>query len=240
VGLIVLSGQLIFVIAPDPEPQRVALSGGKGRVVVIDPGHGGMDEGARAAGLKEKDVALDVAFRVEECLLNAGVSVSLTRREDVRMRLRERLAVANGFEHPIFVSIHFNQSPLSSASGVEIFYAPTKPGPEWVWAGFFNDPEGGDNDEARELAGLLRQSLRVRTQAVDRGIHRRAFFLMRHARGPAVLVEGGFLSHPGERRLLRSPEYRQELAEGVAQGVVEFVRRQNPGDSDGTLIQQNP
>jgi N-acetylmuramoyl-L-alanine amidase len=199
-----------------------------------------MDEGARAAGLKEKDVALDVAFRVEECLQNAGVPVRLTRREDVRMRLRERLAVANGFECPIFVSIHFNQSPLSSASGVEIFYAPSKPGPEWVWAGFFNEPEVFENDEARELAGSLRQSLRVRTRAMDRGIHRRAFFLVRHAQGPAVLVEGGFLSHPGERRLLGSPEYRQELAEGVAQGVVEFVRRKNLGDSNGTQIPQNP
>jgi N-acetylmuramoyl-L-alanine amidase len=240
VGLIVLSGQLIFVIAPDPEPRRVALSDGTRRVVVIDPGHGGMDEGARAAGLKEKDVTLDVALRVEQCLQNAGVSVSLTRREDVRMRLRERLAVVNGFEHPIFVSIHFNQSRLSSASGVEIFYAPSKPGPEWLWAGFFNAPEVLDNDEARELAGLLRQSVTLRTQAMDRGIHRRAFFLVRHARGPAVLVEGGFLSHPKERRSLGSPEYRQELAEGVAQGVVEFLKRQNHGGSDGTPIQQNP
>jgi N-acetylmuramoyl-L-alanine amidase len=75
VGVVALSGRLIFVMAPDPEPAGSAVSGGD--VVVIDPGHGGLDEGARSAALKEKEVALDVALRMEACLQREGVTVVL-------------------------------------------------------------------------------------------------------------------------------------------------------------------
>lgn len=237
VGVVALSGRLIFVMAPDPEPAGSAVSGGD--VVVIDPGHGGLDEGARSAALKEKEVALDVALRMEECLQREGVTVVLTRRTDVRMRLRERLAIADGFEYPIFVSIHFNQSPFRSASGVEIFYAPRN-GSEWMWAGFFNAPESQVNVESRELAGFLGTSLEARTQASHRGIHRRALFLVQHARGPAVLVEGGFLSHPQERQRLGRPEYRQVLAEALAEGVVEYTRRRGRAAPATAATQSNP
>jgi N-acetylmuramoyl-L-alanine amidase len=237
VGVVALSGRLIFVMAPDPEPAGSAVSGGD--VVVIDPGHGGLDEGARSAALKEKEVALDVALRMEACLQREGVTVVLTRRTDVRMRLRERLAIADGFEYPIFVSIHFNQSPFRSASGVEIFYAPRN-GSEWMWAGFFNAPESQVNVESRELAGFLGTSLEARTQASHRGIQRRALFLVQHARGPAVLVEGGFLSHPQERQRLGRPEYRQVLAEALAEGVVEYTRRRGRAAPATAATQTNP
>ena len=237
VGVVVLSGRLIFVMAPDAEPGGSALSGGD--IVVIDPGHGGLDEGARSAGLKEKEVALDVALRMEECLEREGVTVVLTRRTDVRMRLRERLAIANGLGNPIFVSIHFNQSPFRSASGVEIFYA-QRDGSEWMWAGFFNATESQVNVESGELAGVLGASLEARTQAPHRGIHRRALFLVQHARGPAVLVEGGFLSHPQERQRLGRPEYRQVLAEALAEGVIEYTRRRVRAAPATVATQCNP
>lgn len=238
VGVVVISGRLMFVMAPDPEPVTSLMRGGS--VVVIDPGHGGMDEGARGAGLHEKAVALDVALRVEECLQKEGVAVVLTRRTDVRMRLRERMAIANGFENPILLSIHFNQSPLRSASGVEIFYAPRNSSPEWMWAGFFNAPEAQATVDSRELAGFVGRSLEARTGATHRGIHQRALFLVQHARGPAVLVEGGFLSHPQESQRLGRPEYRQVLAEALAEGVLHYTRREDQGASATVSIQRYP
>ncbi len=230
VGLVVLGGCLTFIVAPDEAPTvesqlASALKPGFA-TVVIDPGHGGQDEGARSRGLKEKDLSLDVALRLEKLLGSYNFPTVLTRRDDTYVSLPERAAVANKIPNAVFLSIHFNHSSDSAATGVETFYADVKVPPEsaWTWIGFFNRPEPVPGDTGEDLAGYIQASLVTRTDAMNRGIKARDLFVVRHTRCPAVLVEGGFLNNALDARLLGNTEYRDRLAKAIAEGVMTYQK----------------
>ncbi len=234
VGLVVLAGCLTFIVAPDEEPtpesRLAAALGGPLPTVVIDPGHGGNDEGARGHGLKEKELSLDLALRIEKQLSAFSFPTLLTRREDTYVALSERTAMANKINHAIFLSIHFNHSRDSAATGVETFYATEKVAPEsaWTWVGFFSKPEPVSTDRGENLAGYVQASLISRTDAANRGIKPRELFVVRHTRCPAVLIEGGFLNNPLDARLLSNPEYRDRLAKAIVEGVVTYQKNRPP------------
>lgn len=228
VGLVVLAGCLTFVIAPDDDPTaaHVAEAAGALPTIVIDPGHGGRDDGAKSHGLVEKEMTLDVALRLERVLKSFGFPTVLTRRDDSHIGLEERSALANRIDHSMFVSIHFNQSSASEASGVETFYAREKISPEsaWTWVGFFSTPESPESDNGEGLAGYIQTALVERVDATNRGIRGRPLYVVRHVRAPAVLVEGGFLSNAFDARLISTPEYRDRLASAIAEGVMRFEK----------------
>lgn len=230
VGLVVLAGCLTFIVAPDEETteeSRLAAALGSLPTVVIDPGHGGKDNGALSHGLKEKELSLDLALRLEKTLKTFGLPTVLTRRDDTYLSLAERAAVANKIENAIFVSLHFNHSRNSAATGVETFYATEKVAPEsaWAWVGMFTKPEGepaADNGE--DLAGYIQAALVSHTDAANRGIKQRPLYVVRHTRCPAVLVEGGFLNNPLDARLLANGAYLDRLAKAIAEGVLTFQK----------------
>lgn len=231
-GLIVLLGSFTFMIAPDDNfgGHKVLPANGP-PTVVIDPGHGGIDEGTKYYGLAEKDVTLDVAERLERVLKDIGVNTVLTRRDDVYVSLPERVEIANTLADKnsqiIFVSIHFNQSPVESVDGIEIYYADQKtPQPtDWTWVGFFNPPEDGDVlDRGENLAADVQGALASRMLETNRGIKSRSLFVVRHTRMPAVLVEGGFLSNKIENQMLRNDGYRDRIAQGLAAGIMAYVQ----------------
>lgn len=233
VGLVVLAGCLTFVIAPDEEPtldSRIAAAIDPALpTVVIDPGHGGRDEGARSHGLVEKDLTLDLSFRLQRQLQAIGFKTVLTRSDDSYVTLPERAAIANQIENSVFVSVHFNQSGNANASGVETYYATEKVPPEaaWTWVGYFAKPApppGSDNGE--NLAGYIQAALLGRTDAVNRGIKARELYVVRHTRAPAVLVEAGFMSNLFDARLLATPEYRDRLATSIVEGVIRYEKTQ--------------
>lgn len=230
VGLVVLGGCLTFIVAPDEGPLfenqlPPALSSGF-PTIVIDPGHGGKDEGARANGLREKDLSLDVALRVEKLLTAFNFPTVLTRRDDTFVSLPERAGVANKLENAVFLSIHFNHSPDSSSTGVETIYETEKVPPEsaWTWIGFFSKPDSVSTESGENLAGFIQTSLVTRTDATDRGIKRRPLYVVRHTRCPAVLVEGGFINNPLDARLISNVEYRDRLAKAIAEGVMAYQK----------------
>ena len=233
VGLVVLAGCLTFVIAPDEQPSldsRIAAAMDPALpTVVIDAGHGGRDEGAKSHGLVEKDLTLDLAFRVQRQLQPFGFKTVLTRSDDSYVTLPERAAIANQIEHSFFVSVHFNQSRNGGASGVETYYATEKVPPEaaWTWVGYFAKPgpePGSDNGES--FAGYVQAALVDRTGSSNRGIKARELYVVRHTRAPAVLVEAGFISNPFEARLLATPEYRDRLAASIVEGVIQYQMTQ--------------
>ena len=234
VGLVVLAGCLTFIVAPDEEPtpesRLAAALGGALPTVVIDPGHGGNDEGARGRGLKEKELSLDLALRVEKLLGAFSFPTVLTRREDTYVALSERVAIANKIDNAIFVSIHFNQSGDRNATGVETFYATAKVPSEsaWTWIGFFSKPDPVSSDNGEDLAGYIQSALASRTDAANRGIKAREFYVVRHTRCPAVLVEGGFLNNPLDARLLTNAEYLDRLAKAIAEGVLTYQKNRPP------------
>jgi N-acetylmuramoyl-L-alanine amidase len=241
VGLVVLGGCLTFIVAPDEQPffdspqaLRAAFP-----TVVIDPGHGGRDDGARGNGLVEKQLTLDVAGRTEALLKQFGFQTVLTRTDDAYVPLAERASIANRIDNSIFVSIHFNHA--SAGAGIETFYASEKVPPEnaWTWVGFFSKPQqAAALDTGETLAGFIQASMVMRTDAVNRGIRGRPLYVVRHTRCPAALVECGFISNPFEARLIANTEYRDRLAKAIAEGVMSYTKsRPRPSATPPSLAQ---
>jgi N-acetylmuramoyl-L-alanine amidase len=229
VGLVTFAGCLTFLIAPEDgfsRRQATAPIDPALPAIVIDAGHGGRDAGARAHGLVEKELTLDLALRIEKLLEGRGFSTAMTRRDDSYLSLPERVEIANQIDHSLFVSIHFNKSSNTQAAGVETFFATEKllPEPEWTFAGFFARRHPDDlPDRGENLAAYVQAAMLNRTAASDRGIKARAFYVVRNTRAPAVLVEGGFLSNAFEAQLIANPEYRDRLAEAVVEGIVQYA-----------------
>jgi N-acetylmuramoyl-L-alanine amidase len=179
--------------------------------VVVDAGHGGTDSGAvRRYGPPEKVVALDVAQRVDKKLRESQLRTVMTRSSDVFIPLDERVAIENGQKNSIFVSIHFNDSRRRGIHGFETYY---------------------HSPVAYGLAQRIQNKLLTLPRAVNRGVHPANFRVLRKATYPAVLVECGFLSNRKEGRSARSSDYRDQLADKIAEAIVE--ERYGPGVYEG-------
>lgn len=175
--------------------------------VVVDAGHGGHDSGAISRRRKpraiEKDLALDVARRLKEKLREDGLKVVMTRADDTFIPLDERVAISNRQRDSIFVSIHFNDSPKRRVHGAEVYH----------------------NDRGTEgLARRIARSLSAHSGCANRGVKRANYRVLRNSRGPAVLVECGYLSHAGEAARCANPAYRERLADAIAQAIREQRR----------------
>jgi N-acetylmuramoyl-L-alanine amidase len=220
-----------------------------GVIVVIDPGHGGTDSGAVAQGVIEKDLNLDVGLRVARVLAASGLQVRLTREDDHFVPLETRVEMANALPGAIFVSIHFNDAQgegraTNRASGIETYYSGVKqvaPASDFIWTSLFRGAKPAANwnpaDAVRAgalLADSIQHSLIANTSATDRGIKEAGLYVTRRVRGPAVLVEGGFVSHPQEARLLQDPVYRQRIANSIAEGIVKFLEMVPPPAAGGS------
>ncbi len=225
-----------------PTPERPPPGGAV--AVIIDPGHGGGDSGAVSQGVVEKDLNLDVGRRVAQSLSARGIKVRLTREDDHFITLEERVRMGNSQPGAVFVSIHFNDASgdgrvaMNRASGIETFYSENKAmsasAGGWMWASLFGAGAKADPvavhevglwsaREGASLAQSIQSALVASTAATDRGIKERSLYVTRRVRGPSVLVEGGFVSHPAEARLLGDPAYRQKLADAIADGIVRYL-----------------
>jgi N-acetylmuramoyl-L-alanine amidase len=231
-------------VAPDEQPalesQGTPYVAQAFPTIILDPGHGGRDEGAQSQGLVEKDLTLDLAQRIESILQPFGFPTMLTRRDNEFVSLAERAAMANRVENALYISLHFNHASPSASTGVETFYASSKVAPEsaWTWIGFFNKAEPVVSDNGETLAGFIQASLVMRTDATNRGIKGRELYVVRHTRCPAVLVEAGFISNPLEARLIANPEYRDRLARAIAEGVMSY-QKTRPRRSSPTKLALN-
>ncbi len=197
--------------------------------IVVDPGHGGIDCGARRNGLLEKDLTLDTALRVEAKLRLLGFSVVLTRREDRYVELSERSRVANRLPRSLFVSIHFNDFASGVGQGVETFFATDKvpePEPAWYFADLF--PKVRITPPADNGLAFARtmQSAAVRMLGIsDRGVKAARLAVVRHTLCPAVLIEGGFINNPIQAREIGTQEYRDKLADAIVAGIATYQRQ---------------
>lgn len=200
------------------------------QVVVLDPGHGGQDSGARSAtGLTEKAVCLDISLRVRRHLSALGYTVYLTRHQDQYLTLEERARRANAWNADVFVSIHANASTNTEASGIETFVLAI-PGEvstnhsTQVQPSVLAHP-GNAFDAANMALGFsLQRSMLVATRVEDRGVRRARFSVLRDTSAPSALVEVGFLSNPNEAAQLGTGAYRERLAQSIAQGIDLYLR----------------
>lgn len=201
------------------EADRVRSAGPdlRGRVVVLDPGHGEGEPGGVVGGLREADVTLDVARRIEGRLAAVGVQTVLTRGLTGNPSELERAELANQLGADLLLSIHCEFLPASPAAhGVATF--------------FYGSPEGGSAWSAtgEQLASLVQREVVARTGHLDCRSHPRTWDLLRRTRMPAVRLEAGYLSHPGDAARLADPEFRDVVAEAV----VVAVQRVYLSDSD--------
>jgi N-acetylmuramoyl-L-alanine amidase len=175
--------------------------------VVVDAGHGGKDYGAyRRYGGAEKNATLDVARRLERKLRESQITTVMTRSSDVFIPLDERVEIENTQKNAIFVSIHFNDSRLRGVSGFETYY---------------------HSAASIELAQRIQSKLLTIPNSKGRGVHSANFRVLRLAVYPAVLVECGYLSNRREGSEARDAEYRELLADRIAEAIVEH--RYGPG-----------
>lgn len=199
--------------------------------VILDPGHGGRDPGARNQHGAEAFYNLKLAGMTKRKLEARGFRVVMTRESDRYLSLQERVNIANGVsENAVFISIHFNAGG-SHARGIETFTL-SPPGVAHYGRGVRADDQRarpGNQQDSENIA--LATAIQGRTlhylregkmDTFDRGIKRARFSVLSGVRHPAVLFEGGFMSHPAEARLIHSNAYHDVLATSLADAVVAY------------------
>jgi N-acetylmuramoyl-L-alanine amidase len=213
--------------------------------IVIDAGHGGHDPGASVSGLSEADLVLDVALRLEKLLLNQpGMEVLLTRRHDEFLTLEERTEIANRESADLFLSIHANASADETAQGVETYFLNFALNPKAEAVAARENAASGRTmnslpsiikaitlnsklNESRDFAGAIQRSL-VRglrpgnKNLRDLGVKQAPFMVLIGAAMPSVLAEIAFVTNRQEARLLKTPAYRQRIAESLMAGILRY------------------
>ncbi|ARK28555.1 Germination-specific N-acetylmuramoyl-L-alanine amidase precursor [Halalkalibacter krulwichiae] len=190
-----------------------------GKVIVLDPGHGGIDGGAVSKkGVLEKEITLLISMQLRDYLQEAGALVLMTREDDhdlanadtrkIRQRknedLRRRVDIINDSDADLFVSLHLNAIPSPKWSGAQTFYNRTLP----------------ENEElARFVQDEVRRNLE-NTNRLAKPIHN--VYLIKNAEIPGVLIEAGFLSNPHEADLLSTEDYQQKVAASIYQGILRY------------------
>jgi N-acetylmuramoyl-L-alanine amidase len=213
--------------------------------VVIDPGHGGHDPGAKTRGLTEADLVLDVALRLEKLLSkHDGFEVVLTRRVDTFVPLEERTAIANREGADLFLSIHANASANGAARGVETYFLNLTANPE-AEAVAARENSGSSRNmsqltdivraialnnkitESRDFASMIQASLSSQLQKTDSkvrnlGVKQAPFLVLLGASMPSVLAEISFITNKQDAAMLKTEKHRQRIAEALYAGVLRY------------------
>lgn len=214
-------GPLVY---PAPADARSKVT-----TICLDPGHGGKDPGNLEGKRMEKDYALLLAHELARQLREAGYRVFSTRSQDTFVELDERAAFANKHKADLFISLHFNSAGSSAASGVEVFCL-TPAGA----ASSYSKPEAGggawqpgNSQDAGNvlLAHSVQKAVVKATGAGDRGVLRARFAVLKPAKMPAILVEGGFMTNPDEGPQIYQSAYRKKIAAGIVAGVDAYRKK---------------
>ena len=197
-------------------------------VIVIDPGHGGANVGTHSIldGRFEKEFTLDWALRLAPLLAQEGWQVLLTRTNDTDVSLADRVAFAETHHADLFISLHFNSlAPDKIPAGIETYCVTPTGMPSTLTRGYGDPwsesfPNNAFDAQNLQLAVRLQGALLRETGMDDRGVCRARFIGVLHGQHrPAVLIEAGFLSNPGDARQIETPAFRQKLAQAVADAL---------------------
>lgn len=231
---------------PTP-PQPLQPRAKSYRIIVIDPGHGGKDPGARGhRGTEEKDITLKVALKLRDLLSRQpGIRVLMTRERDEFVELGDRAKFANGQEADLFVSIHVNSHPQRSVKGIEIYHFgeakdqralevaarengtplnSTGMGWEYLVADLLTAKK---IEESLELAWTAKEAMVTNLNGhydlLDHGVKTAPFYVLRFTSMPSILAEIAFISNADEEDLLRSTRFTTRVAEALMEGVKSFL-----------------
>lgn len=198
-----------------------------GKIIYLDPGHGGPDGGAVGKSLLEKDVALNISLQLRDYLQEQGALVLMTREDDVDLAdedtsgysrrkaedIRKRVRLINESEADVFLSIHLNAIPSTRWRGAQTFF-------------------NGAYEENEVVAKFIQDELRTNLENTNRQAKRiNGIYLLKHVKKPGALVEVGFLSNPEEEELLSSEEYQNKVAASIYKGLLRYLSNEkNPPD----------
>jgi N-acetylmuramoyl-L-alanine amidase len=229
------------------------LSFGNDSVIVLDPGHGGMNSGTISVldHRPEKEFTLDLAKRLKPLLEQEGWTVYLTRTDDYDLALSNRVQFAESHHADLFISLHFNSSaPDRKQAGLETYCLTPTGMPSTLTRGFADLwqeylPNNLFDVQNLQLAVRLHTALLRATGEDDRGVRRARFIgVLRGQKRPAILIEGGYLSNPAEAAKIENPDFRQKLAVAIAgalsrdrQGVVQVPITQAAGVGSNAVTQ---
>ena len=200
---------------------ETTLANATPKTIVLDAGHGGEDSGAIGFGdVFEKDLNLEISFKLGEYLKNAGYTVIYTRTDDKLLYteeqnikgmrkindLKNRINIANSYSDAIFVSIHMNSYGASSCSGLQVYH-------------------GVGNEDAKRIADCVQNEVVKRIQPKNRRKIKSGdgIYLLENSINPAILIECGFLSNPEECKKLSEKEYQKELSFAILCGMIEYI-----------------
>lgn len=193
-----------------------------GRVIVVDPGHGGPETGFTAGETTESDLVLDLASRIEGRLAAAGARVYLTRGRDQNPTAAERTAFANDARADLFLSLHMDAHGSEHARGVASYY--------------YGTGSGASSTVGEQFAHLVRREVVARTGLIDLGGYPRTWDLLRMTRMPAVRLDCGYLSHPVDRLLLLDARLRGTVASAVLAAVQRLFLPAEADPPTGTFV----
>ncbi|MFC2157580.1 N-acetylmuramoyl-L-alanine amidase [Acidobacteriota bacterium] len=221
------------------------------RTIVIDPGHGGVENGAEGTnGALEKDVTLEISLRLKDIIeRNLAFNVILTRDKDVEISLEERAALANYNNAFLFISIHANGSPRKNARGPETYFLSLNATDQEARRLAYlenNQPEMAENSTSSEedeiqmilwdmaqsafleqssrLAVAIQNELNLLLKTRNRGVKQAPFRVLSGVACPAVLVEVAFLSNQTEEKMLTSEEFQDQVSQVIFKGLIAYIR----------------
>jgi N-acetylmuramoyl-L-alanine amidase len=253
-GLFLLAGFVTFGLAQTSgEPSlRARAEAQKIKTVVIDPGHGGMEIGAKGKfGHVEKDITLAIALKLKALIeKNMAFQVVLTRDKDVDVPVENRSAIANNQKADVFISIHTNGSRIKAAEGSETFFLSSGATPDEETrrlaylennsSRIENHVDKTSEDDVKmilwdmaqtaylrqssQLADLIQAELNLLLGTRNRGIKQAPFKVLTGVACPAVLIEAAFISNPDEERKLATDEFQTSVAEAIYRGLARYLQ----------------
>jgi N-acetylmuramoyl-L-alanine amidase len=249
-----------YAIDPSEVPQRFTAPASQAltrsakgyTTIVIDPGHGGKDPGARGIRkTEEKDITLKVGLQLRDLLSKqSGVRVLMTRDRDVFIELEDRARFANSHEADLFVSIHVNSHPSRAVKGIEIYHfgeakdqralevaarengtpmGHTGVGWEYLVADLLTTKKiEASLDLAWNAKEAMVSQMNGHYLVNDHGVKTAPFYVLRFTSMPSILAEIAYISNPDEEDLLRKPAFIQDVAQSLYQGIVSFLTNNRP------------
>ncbi|MDO9566165.1 MAG: N-acetylmuramoyl-L-alanine amidase [Candidatus Desulfaltia sp.] len=213
---------------------------GEKKIIVLDPGHGGHDKGARGAdGTFEKTITLNLAKMIAD-ELGSKYRTSLTRTDDYLLSIPDRTAVANHMGADLFVSIHVGGSFLHKASGITVYYFKEMSDTDITFNGATSETYSPDNDpttwddiqkrhitRSRALAKLTQTHINDMIKHMETGIEGVPLVVLSGADMPAILIEIGYISNPGEEKKLCDTQILSEFAKAISKAIDIFLSEKN-------------
>lgn len=185
----------------------------KGKIIYIDPGHGGRDPGAIYKDLRESDINLQISKYLKDELENNGAQVYLTRigdydlsennaRNHKKNDLTARARLINESNCDMYISIHLNSDPSPTWNGMQIFYT-------------------DNNEKNKEIAETIKEKLKLKRKTKEL----KDMYLFEKIKQPGILIEAGFISNPNDRYKLKQTNYQQELSKNITNGMIEYLKK---------------